>query len=104
MGSIQSPPCNYKSPTALSMEVVYTNKGSQFRPNLVPIYGPVGDNSCIGQYDRTRENYSMLKYYESLSLAKKECNNYPNCDIIVEVDRSQGMQHTICISSRSAKI
>ena len=91
MGSTQSSPCYYRSPTATSMKVEYTKKGSQFRADAVPVYGPVGRNNCIGQYDRPYENYSMLKNYESLSLAEKYCNMYPECDIIVEIDRANGM-------------
>ena len=90
MGSFQSPSCIYKSPKVQKMEVVYKKSGSQFRANRVPTYGPVGINSCIHQNDRPYENYSMLKDYESLSLAKKYCNMYPECDIIVEIDRSRG--------------
>jgi len=89
MGSFQSPSCIYKSPKVQKMEVVYKKSGSQFRANRVPTYGPVGINSCIHQNDRPYENYSMLKDYESLSLAKKYCNMYPECDIIVEIDRSR---------------
>ena len=72
------------------MEVVYQKKGSEFRPNQVPTYGPVGENSCLGRFDRSFEKYSMMRYYESLSLAEKCCNTYQNCDIIVEIDQSQG--------------
>ena len=104
MGSTQSSPCYYKSPAASSMKVVYAKMGSQFRPNLVPIYGPVGDNSCIGQYDRPYENYSLNKHYESLSLAKKYCNLYRDCDVIVEIDLTEGMPQTVYISSRSGKV
>jgi len=89
MGSTQSSPCYYKSPKVTAMEVVYTKKGSQFRTDQVPTYGPVGMNNCIGPGDRPYENYSMLKNYESLSLAEKYCNMYPGCDIIVEIDRTQ---------------
>ena len=91
MGSVQSSPCTYKSPQVQTMEVVYTKAGAQFRSNQVPIYGPVGINSCISRGDRPYENYSMLKNYESLSLAEKYCNMYPDCDIIVEIDRSNGI-------------
>ena len=90
MGSFESTPCSYKSPTVQKMEVVYTKKGSEFRANQVPSYGPVGINSCLGQGDRPYENYSMLKNYESLSLARKYCYMYEDCDIIVEIDRSLG--------------
>ena len=90
MGSSKSRPCTFKSPKAQSMDVIYTKKGSQFRSNQVPTYGPVGINSCLAQGDRPYENYSMLKNYESLSLAIKYCNMYENCDIIVEIDRTQG--------------
>ena len=72
------------------MEVVYQKKGSEFRPNQVPTYGPVGTNNCLGRFDRPYERYSMMRYYESLSVAKKCCNIYRDCDIIVEVDQSQG--------------
>lgn len=90
MGSTQSYlPCLYKSPKVTAMEVVYTKKGTQLRANQVPTYGPVGINSCLGPHDRPYENYSMLKNYESLSLAKKYCNMYQNCDIIVEIDRTR---------------
>ena len=82
------------------MEVVYKKKGSDFRTNQVPAYGPVGTNSCLGRSDRPFERYSMMRYYESLSIAKKCCNIYQNCDIIVELDQSQGryiydMQHVM---------
>ena len=87
MGSIQSRPCFYKSSEVHSMEVVYMKKGA----NQVPTYGPVGTNSCLGWSDQSYGSYSMLKYYESLSVAKKCCNIYRDCDIIVEVDQSQGM-------------
>ena len=90
MGSTQSRPCFYKSSEVHSMETIYKKKGSQFRANQVPQYGPVGVNSCLGPGDRPYENYSMLKNYESLSLAQKYCNMYQNCDIIVEIDRTQG--------------
>ena len=90
MGSTQSQPCSYKSSGVTAMEVVYEKKGSEFRPNQVPIYGPVGINSCLGWRDRPYERYSMMRYYESLSVAKKCCNIYHNCDIIVELDQSQG--------------
>ena len=90
MGSTQSRPCSHKSPKVNSMDIVYAKKGSQFRANQVPTYGPVGVNNCIGPGDRPYENYSMLKNFESLSLAKKYCNMYANCDIIVEIDRNQG--------------
>ena len=90
MGSFQSSPCSFKSPTVKTMEVVYTRAGTEFRANQVPTYGPVGINSCLGRWDRPYENYSMLKNYESLSLAKKYCNMYEDCNIIVEIDRSQG--------------
>ena len=90
MGSFQSAPCVFKNPKVTKMEVVYTKKGSQFRPTRVPIYGPVGTNRCLGRTDRSYESYSMIRYYESLSLAKKCCNIYQNCDIIVEIDQSQG--------------
>ena len=91
MGSFQSPPCSYKSPKVTAMEVVYTKKASQLGHNNVPSYGPVGTNTCLGRGDRPYENYSMMKHYESLSLAKKCCNIYQDCDIIVEVDRSKGL-------------
>ena len=91
MGSTQSQPCSYRSPTVTTMEVIYTKKGSQFREDTVPAYGPVGNNYCINIDDRPYENYSMLKDYESLSLAKKYCFMYKDCDIIVEIDRTQGM-------------
>lgn len=90
MGSTQSRPCLYKSSEVTAMETVYTKKGSQFRANQVPQYGPVGVNSCLQPGDRPYENYSMLKNYESLSLAQKYCNMYQDCDIIVEIDRTQG--------------
>ena len=90
MGSTQSQPCQYKSPTANKMKVVYTKKGSEFRVNTVPAYGPVGENNCVSSGDRAYENYSMLKYYESLSAAKKDCFMEKDCDIIVEIDRSKG--------------
>ena len=90
MGSFASKPCGFRSSKVTSMKVVYTKNGSEFRANQVPTYGPVGINSCIGRGDRPYENYSMLKNYESLSLAKKYCSMYEDCDIIVEIDRSQG--------------
>ena len=90
MGSTQSRPCFYKSSEVTAMEVVYKKKGSDFRPNQVPAYGPVGTNNCLGWSERPYERYSMKRYYESLSVAKKCCNIYQNCDIIVEVDQSQG--------------
>merc|ERR1712168_776629 len=89
MGSTQSRPCLYKSSDVTAMDVVYEKKGSQFRANQVPQYGPVGVNSCLQRGDRPYENYSMLKNFESLSLAQKYCNMYQNCDIIVEIDRTQ---------------
>ena len=91
MGSFSSSPCRYRSPKVKSMEVVFTKRGSQFRPNQVPTYGPVGTNRCLSRLDRSWESYSMLEIYESLSMAKKYCNMYRYCDIIVEIDRSEGM-------------
>ena len=91
MGSTQSWPCSYKSSRVTTMEVVYRKIGSEFRPTQVPFYGPVGTNTCLGPGDRPYENYSMMKHYESLSVAKKCCNIYRDCDIIVEIDRSEGM-------------
>ena len=90
MGSFESTPCSFKSPTVNTIEVVYTKAGAEFRANQVPTYGPVGINSCLGRWDRPHENYSMLKNYESLSLATKYCNMYQDCNIIVEIDRSRG--------------
>ena len=90
MGSTQSQPCYYRSPSANKMKVVYTKKGYEFREDTVPAYGPVGNNYCINPGDRPYENYSMLKDYESLSLAKKYCFMNDDCDIIVEIDRTQG--------------
>ena len=90
MGSTQSQPCSYKSPEVNAMEVVYQKKGSDFRSTQVPTYGPVGINDCLGWSDRSYERYSMIRYYESLSVAKKCCNIYRDCDIIVEIDQSQG--------------
>ena len=90
MGSFESTSCSFKSPSVKTMEVVYTKEGSEFRANQVPTYGPVGINSCLGRWDRPHENYSMLKNYESLSLATKYCNMYQDCNIIVEIDRSRG--------------
>ena len=81
MGSTQSQPCSYKSPTVTKMEVVYQKQ--------VPTYAPVGTNTCLG--DRPYENYSMTKHFKRLSVAKKYCNIYRDCDIIVEIDRSEGM-------------
>ena len=95
MGSTQSRPCTYKSSKVQTMEVVYTKKSSHLRANQVPSYGPVGNNNCLHPGDRPYENYSMLKNYESLSLAKKYCNLYENCDIIVEIDRTQGKRTLI---------
>ena len=89
MGSFATSSCSYRSPVE-EMEVVYEKKGSEFRANEFPAYGPVGINNCISRGDRPYENYSMLKNYESLSLAKKYCNMYSDCDIIVEIDRSRG--------------
>ena len=91
MGSIQSTSCSYKSSKATNIEIVYTKKASQFRANIVPLYGPVGINNCLKPSDRLYENYSMTKHYESLALAKKYCNMYQDCDIIVEIDRSKGL-------------
>ena len=91
MGSTQSRPCSYKSSRVIEMEVVYMKKGSEFRATQVPTYGPVGTNTCLERGDRPYENYSMMKHYESLSVAKKCCNIYRDCDIIVEIDRSEGM-------------
>ena len=90
MGSTQSQPCQYKSPTVNKMKVAYRKKGSEFRGDTVPAYGPVGNNYCINPGDRPYENYSMLKDYESLSLAKKYCFMDRDCDIIVEIDRTKG--------------
>merc|ERR1712131_538927 len=39
MGSFASSSCSYKSPVE-TMEVVYTKKGSAFRANEFPAYGP----------------------------------------------------------------
>ena len=100
MGSTQSQPCSYKSSGVTAMEVVYQKKGSEFRPNQVPTYGPVGTNNCLGRFDRPYERYSMMRYYESLSVAKKCCNIYRDCDIIVEVDQSQGMYHMLYFLTR----
>ena len=91
MGSTQSPPCSYKSPKVTATEAVYRKIGSEFRPTQVPAYGPVGTNTCLGPSDRPYESYSTRKHYESLSVAKKCCNIYRDCDIIVEIDRSEGM-------------
>ena len=91
MGSIQSTPCSYKSPKATDIKIVYTKKASQSRANIVPLYGPVGINNCLKPSDRSYENYSMTKHYESLSLAKKSCNLYLDCDMIVEINRSKGL-------------
>ena len=99
MGSTQSRPCSYKS-SITAMEPIYTKKGSQFRANQVPMYGPVGINSCLKPGDSPYENYSMLKNYESLSLAKKYCNMYRRCDIIVEIDRTQGEKLVLSLRER----
>ena len=93
MGSTQSQPCQYKSSTVTSMKVEYTKKGSQFRGDTVPAYGPVGNNYCINVGDSPYENYSMLKDFESLSLAKKYCFMTDDCDIIVEIDRTRGSDY-----------
>ena len=100
MGSMQSPICRYKSPTVNKWKVVYTKEvdlESRFRGRTVPAYGPVGTNNCIRPGDRAYDNYSMLKYYESLSLAKIYCSMNSDCDIIVEIDRTKGL-HTVFIN------
>ena len=91
MGSTQSQPCQYKSPTVTIKKAVFTKQGRQFRGDTVPAYGPVGENNCLRSGDRGSENYSMLKSYESLSAAKKSCSMNNDCDIIVEIDRSKGL-------------
>ena len=99
MGSTQSKPCSYKSSEAKDIELIYKKKRSDFRPTQVPTYGPVGENSCMGPGDRF-DSYSTMRYYESLTVAKKCCNIYRDCDIIVEVDQSQGMYHMLYFLTR----
>merc|ERR1711953_12240 len=49
---------------------------------------PLGQNGCIGPNDRSYENYSHLKTYETLNLAKIYCQKrYTDCNIIVEVSK-----------------
>ena len=99
MGSTQSPPCDYKSPTVKKWKVVYTKEvdlESRF-DDRVPAYGPVGKNNCLRPGDRPYDRYSMLKYYKNLSVAKKYCYMNSDCDIIVELDRTKGL-HTVFIN------
>ena len=54
---------------------------------------PLGQNGCIGPNDRSYENYSHLKTYETLNLAKIYCQKrYTDCNIIVEVSKEDGLR------------
>ena len=54
---------------------------------------PLGENRCIGPNDRSYENYSHLKSYETLNLAKIYCQKrYTDCNIIVEVSKGDGLR------------
>ena len=54
---------------------------------------PVGQSGCIGPNDRSYENYSHLKTYETLNLAKIYCQKrFTDCNIIVEVSKEDGLR------------
>ena len=54
---------------------------------------PLGENGCIGPNDRSYENYSHLKTYETLNLAKIYCQKrYTDCNIVVEVSKEDGLR------------
>ena len=54
---------------------------------------PLGENKCIGPNDRSYENYSHLKSYETLNLARVYCQKrYTDCNIIVEVSKGTGLR------------
>ena len=67
----------------------------------IPNYGPVnGFQNCISRADRSYDNFSMLKNYESYNQAKKACRKeWDVCDIIIEINRSRGLRKIYEIGS-----
>ena len=78
----------------------------RLRPCLnIPKYGPIdGQESCISRVDRSFDNFSMLKNYESQNQAETACRlRWDVCDIIVEINRSSGLRKTFEIGSTRVK-
>ena len=71
----------------------------------IPNYGPIdGPQNCITGLDRSYDNFSMLKNYESYNQAETACRlRWDVCDIIVEITRSNGLRKTFEIGSTRVK-
>ena len=81
-------------------------KNCHLQPCLnIPNYGPIdGPRSCISRVDRSFDNFSMLKNYESYNQAETACRlRWDVCDIIVEITRSNGLRKTFEIGSTRVK-
>ena len=96
MGSTQSPPCRYKSPTVTSMKVVYEKKESQtpYGPYLgnlahtwlVSGYGPIPRSGHQCQFSPEQDKYALSHQFNSFEQATNYCKEQINtCGIIVEL-------------------
>ena len=82
MGSTQSQPCPYKSPTVTRMKVVYTETESQ----MLYSYGPIPGSGHECQFSSEQNKFALSHQFNTFEEAAKFCKeNLDNCGILIEL-------------------